>query len=112
MLSKEVYNILASLSPEDYKDIRKIIISCILATDMKEHFDELKNLKLLTEGLKQMAGSESPHRAKSYSKKKFPGGEKKPEDSNGDSGLGNLTLTTIEVIITWLFSKKNGLRMT
>lgn len=38
-------NILQSLSPEDYNEIRKDIISNILYTDIKEHFPLIKKFK-------------------------------------------------------------------
>lgn len=56
---------------------------------MKEHFDGVKNLKLLMEGLKQMAGVDSPHLAKSAGKKRLSGAEPKDADQKV---LGNLLI--------------------
>jgi len=39
ILSKETSNIFSNVKGEDYKQLRKLIISNILATDMKVHFD-------------------------------------------------------------------------
>lgn len=87
ILNKAPFNILETLSPEDYKDIRKLIISCILSTDMKEHFDEVKNLKLLTEGLKQMeGGADLPHLSKTSSKKLVKFGDQPQETENKNIG--------------------------
>jgi 3'5'-cyclic nucleotide phosphodiesterase len=36
---------LEELSQEDFKQVRKIIIKCILATDMKDHFPHMKSFK-------------------------------------------------------------------
>ena len=43
ILSKKNSNILSGVSKEKYLIMRKNIISNILATDMKKHFDTLKN---------------------------------------------------------------------
>ena len=39
ILTKETSNIFSNIKGEDYKQLRKLIISNILATDMKVHFD-------------------------------------------------------------------------
>lgn len=39
------YDILENLSREDYKRVRKLMISCILGTDMSQHFSELAKFK-------------------------------------------------------------------
>jgi hypothetical protein len=45
LLSIDKYNILKSLSREDYKRFRKIMIGCVLETDMSKHFSDQAKLK-------------------------------------------------------------------
>lgn len=42
ILSKDKYNILNNVSQEQFNTIRKHVITNILATDMKKHFDIIK----------------------------------------------------------------------
>lgn len=44
LLLKPSYNIAESLSSDRFKILRKIITQCILATDMKDHFDMIKEV--------------------------------------------------------------------
>lgn len=43
ILNKETSNIFANVRGEDYKQLRKLIISNILSTDMKVHFDVMSS---------------------------------------------------------------------
>lgn len=45
ILSVEELNFLSPLAQSDYKDIRKIVIGCILATDMGKHADFLVRIR-------------------------------------------------------------------
>ena len=47
ILSKDKYNFLKNLSPQEFKIFRKRAIGFILATDMAKHFDEISKLKLV-----------------------------------------------------------------
>lgn len=40
LISNDKYNLVKKYSREDYKRFRKIMISCILETDMSKHFAE------------------------------------------------------------------------
>lgn len=42
-------NIFENLSPSEYRQVRKVIISCILATDMTDHFNILARFNTLME---------------------------------------------------------------
>lgn len=43
MMTKE-FNILGNLEGSEFRNIRAVMIECILATDMKEHFDMIKEV--------------------------------------------------------------------
>jgi hypothetical protein len=45
ILKQPETNILENLSPADKKEIRKIVIHCILSTDMGKHADFISSLK-------------------------------------------------------------------
>ena len=45
LLAKEEFNILSEFEAKDYNVIRKMMISNILATEMKEHFVMINRLK-------------------------------------------------------------------
>ena len=38
-------NILSSLTAQEYKDVRKLVITCILATDMGRHAELISRLR-------------------------------------------------------------------
>lgn len=44
-MQKPENNILAKMSSEDYKRSRKIMVDCVLETDMQKHFEELSKFK-------------------------------------------------------------------
>lgn len=54
VLGKESSNIFAQIKGEDAKELRKMIISNILATDMKEHFDMMKTFRDLNTRTKEV----------------------------------------------------------
>jgi len=58
ILSKETSNIFATIQGEDYKQLRKLIIANILATDMKVHFDVMSSFNDLRERMEK-CGEES-----------------------------------------------------
>ena len=45
LLSNEKYNLVKNYSKEDYKKFRKIMIGCILETDMSKHFADQGKFK-------------------------------------------------------------------
>ncbi|XP_066902367.1 dual specificity calcium/calmodulin-dependent 3',5'-cyclic nucleotide phosphodiesterase 1 isoform X2 [Halyomorpha halys] len=45
LLKEEDCNILQSLSAEEYREFRSLVIDMVLATDMSFHFQQLKNMK-------------------------------------------------------------------
>lgn len=45
-------NILKKLDPKDSADVRKMMISCILATDMRVHFEQIKSIQALDQQLR------------------------------------------------------------
>jgi hypothetical protein len=47
ILSKDKFNFLKNLSPQEFKIFRKRAIGFILGTDMAKHFDEISKLKLV-----------------------------------------------------------------
>ena len=49
ILQHESANILANLTPSEYQDSRKQILTCILNTDMAFHFENLKKLEMFEE---------------------------------------------------------------
>jgi len=53
ILQKESCNIFSNVKPDDYKELRKLMISNILATDMKEHFDFMKSFRELNDRVKE-----------------------------------------------------------
>lgn len=46
MKSDKKFNMLANLPIEDQKDIRKRVVSMVLATDMQKHFADLGKFKV------------------------------------------------------------------
>jgi hypothetical protein len=46
IMMRDKCNILANISDEQYRTIRKFAISNILATDMKRHFELIKLMEL------------------------------------------------------------------
>lgn len=46
LLQKDKYNILTNLSQEQYQVVRKFVVSNILSTDMKKHFELIKQADL------------------------------------------------------------------
>jgi hypothetical protein len=42
------FNILSNVSPSDYKEIRKMVINCILATDMGKHAELIGKMREIT----------------------------------------------------------------
>jgi len=54
ILSKESSNIFGSIKGEDAKELRKMLIANILATDMKEHFDMMKTFRELNDRAKEV----------------------------------------------------------
>lgn len=66
MLTKPSSNIFENLTADQWKDIRKLIISCILATDMKEHFDMISKLQLLLDKMKKHEESTTTALSKFY----------------------------------------------
>ena len=48
-MNKSEYNIFENIKSDDRKLLRKMIISNILATDMKEHFDMIKAYEVFLE---------------------------------------------------------------
>ena len=48
-MSKSEFNIFENIKSDDRKLLRKMIISNILATDMKEHFDMIKAYEIFLE---------------------------------------------------------------
>ncbi|XP_031624915.1 calcium/calmodulin-dependent 3',5'-cyclic nucleotide phosphodiesterase 1-like isoform X5 [Contarinia nasturtii] len=47
MLKEDEYNIFSSLSREEYKEIRNLVIDMVISTDMSFHNQQLKNMKSL-----------------------------------------------------------------
>lgn len=45
--NQEEFNILESLSPEEFVEVRGLVIDMVLATDMSSHFEQLKQMRLL-----------------------------------------------------------------
>ena len=81
------------VSDEEYKILRKLIINCILCTDMKEHFELIEKLKSFTEKLKSFSESpstlgESPLSNAGESPKSLNMGES-PLSSTAESNIGN-----------------------
>jgi len=60
ILSKETSNIFSNIKGEDYKQLRKLIISNILATDMKVHFDVISAFNDVRERIEK-SGEEQFH---------------------------------------------------
>jgi len=54
ILKKDSCNIFANVKADDYKELRKLMIANILATDMKEHFDFMKEFRQLNDRVKQV----------------------------------------------------------
>eukprot|EP01097_Dermamoeba_algensis_P004014 TRINITY_DN2689_c0_g2_i1.p1 TRINITY_DN2689_c0_g2~~TRINITY_DN2689_c0_g2_i1.p1 ORF type:complete len:450 (+),score=98.09 TRINITY_DN2689_c0_g2_i1:655-2004(+) len=50
LLTKDANNILSSLSPEDYVELRENVIKTVLATDMTHHFESLGRFKTKVAG--------------------------------------------------------------
>lgn len=50
VLQQKNSNIFHALSPRNFAQVRKIIISAILATDMRQHFNQLKQLEAICAG--------------------------------------------------------------
>ena len=44
---QEELNILQNLSPEEFLEVRGLVIDMVLATDMSSHFDQLKHMRLI-----------------------------------------------------------------
>ncbi len=53
VLSKETSNIFSTILGEDYKQLRKLVIANILATDMKVHFDVMNAFNDLRDRIEQ-----------------------------------------------------------
>ena len=47
VLNDPAHNILAGLTPGQWRESRKIILNMILGTDMVHHFDQIKNAQVL-----------------------------------------------------------------
>lgn len=47
MLKEDEYNIFSSLSREEYKEIRNLVVDMVISTDMSFHNQQLKNMKSL-----------------------------------------------------------------
>jgi hypothetical protein len=45
MLCQDEFNFIAALTPDEYKELRELVIQLILATDMRFHFEHASKLK-------------------------------------------------------------------
>jgi len=59
ILSKETCNIFSRIKDSDYKELRKLIISNILATDMKVHFEVMSSFNDLRDQIEKSGGEEN-----------------------------------------------------
>lgn len=60
ILSNSKYNILENVSEQDYKLIRKRMISNILHTDIKKHFDLIKDFEFQLKDSNEVANLNDP----------------------------------------------------
>lgn len=60
-MMKPQNNIMKKLDPRDVAELRKLIISCILATDMKIHFEQLKSVQALDQQLRDAVAEDNFH---------------------------------------------------